>query len=155
MAMTGVDSEARGNNNGGNNGGGRNNDGRGKNNRHRMGLAASRVAALNGRGTGDTASAGNGGRANASADGGIVVIGEINSGDNQGNTVSTGDIGGGAYGECGSAAIDGGSVDNSTNINIDAGGGTAIGDASGGNDNLAAVSGSDDGNNGGGGGLRG
>jgi hypothetical protein len=119
-----------------------------------MGLAASRVAALNGGGNGDSASAGNGGRANSSADGGIVVIGEINSGDNQGNTISTGDIGGGSYGECGSASIDGGNVDNSTNINIDAGGGTGIGDASGGSDNLAAVSGSDDGNNGGGG-LRG
>jgi len=33
----------------------------------------------------------------------------------------------------------GGNVDNSTNLNIDAGGGTAIGDASGGNDNLAAA----------------
>ena len=42
------------------------------------------------------ASAGNGGRANASADGGIVVIGKINSGGNRGNTINVGDIGGGA-----------------------------------------------------------
>ena len=42
------------------------------------------------------ASAGNGGRANASADGGIVVIGKINSGGNRGNTINVGGIGGGA-----------------------------------------------------------
>jgi hypothetical protein len=89
------------------------------------------------------ASAGNGGRANSSADGGIVVIGKINSGGNRGNTISVGDIGGGAYGECstGPVSIDGGTVDNSTNIDIDAGGGTAIGDASGGSGNLAAATG--------------
>ena len=102
------------------------------------------------------ASAGNGGRANASADGGIVVIGKINSGGNRGNTINVGGIGGG-NGECsaGPISIDGGDVDNSTNINIDAGGGTAIGDASGGSGNLAAASGNDGGGgNGGGGPLR-
>jgi len=127
------------NDNGNGNGGGKAN-GNNQNKPHRMGLAASRVAALNGRGlAGDTASAGNGGRANASADGGIVVIGTINSGGNSGNAIAVGDIGGGAYGECGagSVAIDGGNVDNSTNIAIDAGGGLAISDASGGSDNLA------------------
>ena len=35
------------------------------------------------------------------------------------------------------ASINGGNVDNSTNLTIDAGGGTAIGDVSGGNGNLA------------------
>jgi hypothetical protein len=129
-----------------NNGGGgnnKNNNARGKNNNHRMGVAARFVAGRGGARTGDTASAGNGGRANASADGGIVVIGEINSGGNRGNTISVGNIGGGAFGECvaGPIYIDGGTVDNSTNIDIDAGGGTAIADASGGSDNLAAVSG--------------
>ena len=61
-----------------------------------------------------------------------------------------------AYGECstGPISINGGNVDNSTNINIDAGGGTAIGDASGGSGNLAAASGNDGGGNGGGGPLR-
>jgi hypothetical protein len=93
------------------------------------------------------ASAGNGGRANSSADGGIVVIGKINSGGNRGNTIGVGDIGGGAYGECsaGPVYIDGGDVNNSTNIDIDASGGTAIGDASGGSGNLAAATGNDDG----------
>jgi hypothetical protein len=103
------------------------------------------------------AAAGNGGRANASADGGIVVIGKINSGGNRGNTINVGGIGGG-HGErsAGPISINGGNVDNSTNINIDASGGTAIGDASGGNGNLAAVSGNDDsGGNGGRGGLHG
>jgi hypothetical protein len=106
-----------------------------------MGLAASRVAGLNrGGGAGNTASAGNGGRANASADGGIVVIGTINSGGNKGNTVNVGSIGG--Y-DCNGAPIyiNGGTVDNSTNLNIDASGGTAIADASGGSDNLAMTSG--------------
>ena len=41
---------------------------------------------------GDAASAGNGGIAGVSADGGIVVIDEINSGGNQGNTIEVGDI---------------------------------------------------------------
>ena len=104
---------------------------------------------LGGRGglAGRMASAGNGGRANASADGGIVVIGKINSGGNRGNTINVGDIGGGAYGECsaGPVYIDGGDVNNSTNIDIDASGGTAIGDASGGSGNLAAATGNDDG----------
>ncbi len=114
------------------------------------GLIQSRYG-LGGRGglAGRMAAAGNGGRANASADGGIVVIGEINSGGNRGNTINVGDIGGG-YGECGPVSIDGGNVTNTTNIDIDAGGGTAIGDASGGSGNLAAVSGNDGGNGGGG-----
>ena len=102
------------------------------------------------------ASAGNGGRANSSADGGIVVIGKVNSGGNRGNTINVGDIGGGAHGECaaGPVSIDGGNVDNSTNIDIDASGGTAIGDASGGSGNLAAATGNDDGGRGLGGPIR-
>jgi hypothetical protein len=113
---------------------------------------------LGGRGglAGRMASAGNNGRANSSADGGIVVIGKINSGGNRGNTISVGDIGGGAYGECsaGPVYIDGGDVDNSTNIDIDASGGTAIGDASGGSGNLATATGNDDGGRGLGGPIR-
>lgn len=133
--------------NGGGNGGRNNNGGGNNKNNHRMGLAASRVAAFNNRNlSGDTASAGNGGRANASADGGIVVIGAINSGGNKGNTVNVGNIGGGGGSDClgGPVYIDGGTVDNSTNLNIDASGGTAIADASGGSDNLAVTSGSED-----------
>ena len=114
-----------------------------------MGLAAGFVASWGGGTLGDTASAGNGGRANSSADGGIVVIGKINSGGNKGNTVNVGDIGGGGDGSggggtCGPVYIDGGNVDNSTNLNIDASGGTAISDASGGSGNVATLS--DDGN---------
>ena len=113
-----------------------------------MGLAASFVSSWGGGTLGDSASAGNGGRANSSADGGIVVIGEINSGGNKGNTVNVGDIGGGGGGggggTCGPVYVDGGTVDNSTNLNIDAGGGTAISDASGGSGNVATLS--DDGN---------
>jgi hypothetical protein len=122
----------------------------GRNGGRRVGPIRSRYG-LGGRGIGgNIASAGNGGRANASADGGIVVIGEINSGGNRGNTIDVGNIGSGsgAYGECGPVGpvfIDGGDVDNSTNLNIDASGGTAIADASGGSGNLAAVSGNDGG----------
>jgi hypothetical protein len=76
-----------------------------------------------------------------------VVIGEVNSGGYKGNTVNVGDIGGGGgSSDClgGPVYIDGGTVDNSTELNIDAGGGTAIADASGGSDNLAMTSGGDD-----------
>ena len=99
--------------------------------------AASRVAALNRTVGGDTASAGNGGRAQCQRRRRHRRHRQINSGGNQGNTIGVDDIGGG-YGECGAGSINGGNVDNSTNLNIDAGGGTAIGDASGGNGNLGA-----------------
>ena len=42
----------------------------------------------------DIAAAGNGGTANASANGGAVVVGDINSGGNQGNTIVVGNTGG-------------------------------------------------------------
>ena len=84
-----------------------------------------------------------------------MVIGTINSGGNKGNTVNVGDIGGGGGSgsggggsNCGPVYIDGGTVDNSTNINIDAGGGTAIADASGGSNNLATTNGDDKGGRG-------
>jgi hypothetical protein len=147
-AATGDDDDG----NGGRGNGGRANDGRGNDGRGGLrGLIQSRYG-LGGRGrVGDIASAGNGGRASASADGGIVVIGEINSGGNRGNTIEVGNIGGvGANGECGGGpvVIDGGNVDNSTNIDIDASGGTAIADASGGSGNLAVGAGSDGGGGG-------
>ena len=89
-------------------------------------------------------SSGNGGVAGTTANGGIVVIENINSGGNSGNChrgrrhlLCRRRFGGGV-------SIDGGTVDNSTTINIDASGGTAIADASGGDDNLAAASGDDD-----------
>ncbi len=82
----------------------------------------------------DIASAGNGGVATASANGGAVVIGDINSGGNAGTAIGVGDTWGGPV------FVDGGSVANVTDIGISANGGTAIADASGGDYNLAFVS---------------
>jgi hypothetical protein len=81
----------------------------------------------------DTASAGNGGVATASANGGAVSIGDVNSGGNAGNAIGVGDT----YGTVG---VHGGSVSNSTTLDVSANGGTAIADASGGDYNLAFVS---------------
>jgi hypothetical protein len=97
----------------------------------------------------DIASAGNGGVATASASGGAVSTGDINSGGNVGNAIGVGDTSGGMvcdeWGKCdlgagGSVAVDGGDVANLTTLGISADGGTAIADASGGNYNLAFVS---------------
>jgi hypothetical protein len=82
----------------------------------------------------DVAAAGNGGTADASADGGAVSIGDVNSGGNTGSGIAAGDNWDGA------TAIDGGDVSNSTSLGISADGGTAISDASGGDDNFAFVS---------------
>jgi hypothetical protein len=79
------------------------------------------------------ASAGNGGVATASADGGVVLIGDINSGGNAGNAIGVGDT------TWGSVTVDGGDVANSTGIAVTVDGGTGIADASGGNGNLAGV----------------
>jgi hypothetical protein len=81
----------------------------------------------------ETALAGNGGAANASANGGAVAVGDINSGGNVGNAIGVGDTMGGV-------AVDGGSIANSTNLGVGANGGTAISDASGGDYNVAFVS---------------
>ena len=85
-------------------------------------------------GTGDVASAGNGGVATSSANGGAVSIGDVNSGGNAGNAIGVGDTWGGGV------TVDGGTVGNMTDLNISANGGTAISDASGGDYNLAFVS---------------
>src|ERR671910_538222 len=77
------------------------------------------------------ASAGNGGVATASADGGVVLIGDVNSGGNACNAICVGDT------TWGAVTVDGGDVANSTGIIVTADGGTGIADASGGNDNLA------------------
>jgi hypothetical protein len=81
----------------------------------------------------DTASAGNGGVASASASGGAVAIGDVNSGGNAGSAIGVGDT-------WGTVAVDGGSMANTTTLGISANGGTAIADASGGDYNLAFVS---------------
>jgi hypothetical protein len=81
----------------------------------------------------DTASAGSGGYATASSNGGAVAIGDVNSGGNAGNAIGVGDT-------VGAVGVDGGSVANLTDIGVTANGGTAISDASGGDYNLAFVS---------------
>ena len=103
--------------------------------------AQSRLLDLQGRflgggdaGTGDIVSAGNGGVATSSANGGAVSIADVNSGGNAGNAIGVGDTSGGPV------SVDGGSVANLTDLSITANGGTAISDASGGDYNLAFVS---------------
>ena len=81
----------------------------------------------------DVASAGNGGVATSSANGGAVGLGDVNSGGNAGNAIGVGDT-------VGTVGVDGGSVANLTDIGVSANGGTAISDASGGDYNLAFVS---------------
>jgi hypothetical protein len=81
----------------------------------------------------DTASAGNGGYSTASSNGGVVSVGDINSGGNTGNAIGVGYTSGSVW-------VDGGNVANSTSIGITADGGTAIADASGGSYNVAFVS---------------
>jgi len=81
----------------------------------------------------DVASAGNGGVATASANGGAVSLGDVNSGGNAGNAIGVVDT-------WGTVAVDGGSILNTTDIGVSANGGTAIADASGGSYNLAFVS---------------
>jgi len=82
----------------------------------------------------DVASAGNGGVATSSANGGAVSLGDVNSGGNAGNAIGVGDTWGGGV------AVDGGDVGNLTDLGVSANGGTAISDASGGDYNLAFVS---------------
>ncbi len=96
-----------------------------------------------------TAASGNGGAANASANGGAAALGDINSGYNAGNAIGVGDTSGGMicdeWGKCypgegGSVMVGGGEIANSTNIGVSMSGGAAIADASGGNYNVSFVS---------------
>jgi hypothetical protein len=77
----------------------------------------------------EIAAAGNGGTAEADANGGAAALGDINSGGNAGNAIGTGDTGG--------ADINGGSVANATDVDVSVLGGTGIADASGGDYNIA------------------
>lgn len=77
----------------------------------------------------EIAAAGNGGTADASANGGAVATGNVNSGSNAGNAIGIGDTAGGV-------AVDGGAAANATSLDISADGGTAIADASGGDHNV-------------------
>src|SRR4051812_23848915 len=65
-------------------------------------------------GTGDVASAGNGGVATSSANGGAVSIGDVNSGGNAGNAIGVGDTWGGGV------TVDRGTVGNITDLHIQA-----------------------------------
>jgi hypothetical protein len=82
----------------------------------------------------DVASAGNGGVATASANGGAVSIGDINSGGNVGCAIGIGDT----FGL--DPTVTGCDILNTTDLGVSVNGGTAIADASGGNYNLAFVS---------------
>jgi hypothetical protein len=82
----------------------------------------------------DTASAGNGGVATASGNGGAVAAGDINSGGNVGSAIAVGNT----YGP--DPDVYGGDILNQTGLAVEVDGGTAIADATGGNNNLAFVS---------------
>ena len=83
--------------------------------------------------TEDIASAGNGGVATAGANGGAVSAGDINSGGNAGNAIGIGDT-------FADPVVYGGDILNQTGLGVEVDGGTAIADATGGNNNLAFVS---------------
>jgi hypothetical protein len=111
----------------------------------KKGFVASAVAGLTGLVTAasvsaqeDIAAAGNGGTADASANGGAVAVGDVNSGGNVGSAIGVGDT-------YGSVAVDGGANANATTLDITANGGTAIADASGGDYNIALPDGFDTG----------
>jgi hypothetical protein len=98
-----------------------------------------------------TAAAGNGGTADAGANGGAIAAENVNSGDNSGNAISVGNTYAAGCAPLDSngnpimvsaVEIDGGTVVNETNINVSADGGTAIADASGGDNNIAINNGS-------------
>jgi hypothetical protein len=82
----------------------------------------------------EIASAGNGGVATASGNGGAVSAGDINSGGNVGSAIAVGN----SYGD--DPDVYGGDILNQTGLAIEVDGGTAIADATGGNNNLAFVS---------------
>jgi hypothetical protein len=88
-------------------------------------------------GNGGNAAAGNGGIAVAEANGGAITVGNINSGNNRGNTILVGLRSGGWFGRASNVRINGGTVRNTTTIAISAEGGTAVSNANGGDDNIA------------------
>ena len=98
-----------------------------------VGAKAVVLAQDDGDGT-DIASAGNGGVATASGNGGAVSAGNINSGGNVGSAIAVGNT----YGP--DPDVYGGDILNETGLAVAVDGGTAIADATGGNNNLAFVS---------------
>lgn len=92
------------------------------------------------------AAAGNGGSADSAANGGAIAVENVNSGSNRGNAISVGDTFAAGCAPLDSSGnpvavsavqIDGGTVTNTTTIKVSADGGTAISDASGGDNNIA------------------
>ena len=79
----------------------------------------------------DVAAAGNGGVAGAAANGGVVAVGDVNSGGNGSGLMLVGDTYDGAV------AVDGGEVSATTVIAAETEGGVGVADASGGDENVA------------------
>ncbi|MCC7399607.1 MAG: hypothetical protein IT455_21265 [Planctomycetes bacterium] len=96
------------------------------------------VALQSGNDDGGVAASGNGGGADAGASGGAIAAQDINSGSNIGSAIAVGDtIGGFLCDGVPAVQVSGGTVTNETNISVKADGGTAIADASGGDNNVA------------------
>ncbi|MFM9107673.1 MAG: hypothetical protein ACKOWF_13355 [Chloroflexota bacterium] len=94
-------------------------------------------------GNGGFAGAGNGGAANAGANGGAAGMNDVFSGNNAGSAIGVGNtIDGNLCDGVPAVAISGGEVINQTTIDVSANGGTAIADASGGDNNVAMGGGS-------------
>jgi hypothetical protein len=94
-------------------------------------------------GNGGFAGAGNAGAANAGASGGAIGMDTVGSGGNVGSAIGVGNtIDGNLCDGVPAVAISGGEVINETTINVSADGGTAIADASGGDNNVAVGGGS-------------
>lgn len=74
--------------------------------------------------------AGNGGTAGSTANGGAVAAGEVSSGRNVDHRIGVGDT-------QGDVSVSGGGVANSTTLDLSSDGGSAISDASGGDENVA------------------
>jgi hypothetical protein len=86
--------------------------------------------------SGETAAAGNGGTA-TSTSGGEVQIGQIVTGENTGNAITTGDV-------SGSAEIAGGDIDYPVNVNVSLNNAPLVADASGGDSNEAVATDKDE-----------
>ncbi|MBW3634166.1 MAG: hypothetical protein KY456_14165 [Chloroflexi bacterium] len=96
-------------------------------------LGAKTIATVAAQEVTDIASAGNGGVATASGNGGAVSAGDINSGGNVGSAIAVGDT----YAD---PVVYGGDILNQTGLAVEVDGGTARADATGGNNNHAFVS---------------
>src|SRR3954469_3838666 len=88
-------------------------------------------------GNGGTAAAGNGGVAVALANGGMIDLDNINSGNNRGNTVVVNAGSAPCHAGPSNVSVNGGTVSNATTLNLSANGGVAVSSADGGNGNVA------------------